>query len=67
MAVEKNVHTVPTGDGWADRREGGKRAFSTHNTKAEAEAAGRAAAKERWCRTSDPQEGRHDRGPQLLR
>lgn len=45
MAAKKNVHTVPTDDGWANRRAGGQRASSTHPTKAEAEAAGRAAAK----------------------
>lgn len=45
MADKKNIHTVPTDDGWANRREGGKRASSTHATKAEAQAAGRAAAK----------------------
>ncbi len=45
MADKKNVHTVPTDDGWANRREGAERASSTHDTKAEAEAAGRAAAK----------------------
>lgn len=44
MADKKNVHTVPTDDGWANRREGGKRASSRHDTKAEAQAAGRAAA-----------------------
>jgi hypothetical protein len=45
MADKKNIHTVPTEDGWANRREGAKRASSTHDTKAEAQAAGRAAAK----------------------
>lgn len=46
MADEKkNVHTVPAEDGWANRREGGKRASSIHATKAEAQAAGREAAK----------------------
>lgn len=45
IADKKNIHTVPTDDGWANRREGGKRASSTHATKAEAQAAGRAAAK----------------------
>lgn len=45
MPEKKNVHTVPTEDGWANRREGGKRASSTHDTKAEAQAAGREAAK----------------------
>ena len=44
MAYKKNIHTVPTDDGWANRREGGKRGSSTHATKAEAQAAGRAAA-----------------------
>ncbi len=45
MANKKNIHTVPTEDGWANRREGGDRASSTHPTKAEAEAGGRSAAK----------------------
>jgi len=45
MTDKKNIHTVPTEDGWANRREGGKRASTTHATKAEAQAAGRAAAK----------------------
>lgn len=45
MANKKNIHTVPTDDGWANRREGAKRASSTHATKAEAQAAGRTAAK----------------------
>lgn len=45
MADKKNVHTVPTDVGWANRREGGERASSTHDTKAEAQAAGRGAAK----------------------
>jgi hypothetical protein len=44
MVDKKNIHTVPTEDGWANRREGAKRASSTHATKAEAQAAGRAAA-----------------------
>lgn len=45
MAEKKSIHTVPTEDGWANRRAGGERASSTHSTKAEAQAAGRAAAK----------------------
>jgi hypothetical protein len=45
MADKKNIHTVPTDGGWANRREGSKRASSTHATKAEAQAAGRTAAK----------------------
>lgn len=44
MTEKKNVHTVPTADGWANKREGGSRASNTHTTKAEAQAAGRAAA-----------------------
>ena len=39
MVDKKNIHTVPTDDGWANRREGAKRASSTHDTKAEAQAA----------------------------
>jgi hypothetical protein len=45
MADKKNVHTVPTDDGWANKREGATRASNTHARKADAEAAGRAAAK----------------------
>lgn len=45
MADKKNIHTVATDDGWANRRDGAQRASSTHDTKAEAQAAGRDAAK----------------------
>lgn len=45
MANKKNIHTVPTQDGWANRREGAQRASSTHATKADAQAAARTAAK----------------------
>lgn len=45
MAEKKNVHTVPTEGGWANKREGAARASSTHDTKVEAQAAGRTAAK----------------------
>lgn len=38
------VHTVPHGDGWANRREGAERVSKTFDTKAEAQAAGRATA-----------------------
>ncbi len=43
--TRRTFHTVPTDDGWANRREGAQRASSTHATKAEAQAAGRTAAK----------------------
>ena len=45
MADKENVHTVPTEKGWANKREGSDRASSTHDTKVEAQAAGRAVAK----------------------
>lgn len=45
MADKKNMHTVPTDEGWANRREGAERASSLHATKAEAQAAGREMAK----------------------
>lgn len=45
MTDKKNIHTVPTEDGWANRRAGGARASSLHTTKAEAQAAGKAVAK----------------------
>jgi hypothetical protein len=42
--AKANVHTVPHEDGWANRREGAKRASRIFRTKAEAEAAGRRTA-----------------------
>lgn len=45
MAAKPPVHTVPHGDAWANRREGADRVSKTYETKAEAQAAGRAAAK----------------------
>ncbi len=45
MAEKMNVHTVPTESGWVNKREGAARASSTHDAKAEAQAAGRTAAK----------------------
>lgn len=45
MSNKKSIHTVPTEDGWANRRAGGVRASSLHPTKAEAQAADRTAAK----------------------
>jgi len=44
MAAKKNIHTVPTDTGWANRREGEERPFSTHATKAEARPVGRVQA-----------------------
>ncbi|WP_419909916.1 DUF2188 domain-containing protein [Candidatus Poriferisodalis sp.] len=44
MPKKPAIHTVPHGDGWANRREGSSRVFDTHPTKAEAQAAGREAA-----------------------
>jgi hypothetical protein len=41
----KNLHTVPHGDGWANRREGADRVSRTFDTKREAEQAGRDTAK----------------------
>ncbi|WP_346030767.1 DUF2188 domain-containing protein [Dermacoccus barathri] len=39
-----DIHTVPHGDGWANRREGASRVSATYNTQAEANAAGRQTA-----------------------
>lgn len=38
---KSNVHTVPHGDGWANRREGNSRVSATYDTQAQAQAAGR--------------------------
>lgn len=45
MSKKPPVHTVPHGDGWANRREGASRVSQTFGTKAEAQAAGRQTAK----------------------
>jgi len=45
MAKKPPVHTVPHGDGWANRREGSARVSKTFDTKAEAQAAGRDTAR----------------------
>ena len=42
--VKNPVHTVPHGDGWANRREGSDRVSKTFDRKADAEAAGRSTA-----------------------
>jgi hypothetical protein len=42
--AKANVHTVPHGTGWANRREGAKRVSRVFKTKAQAEAAGRKTA-----------------------
>ncbi len=45
MTRKPPVHTVPHGDGWANRREGAARVSKTFGTKAEAQAAGRDIAR----------------------
>jgi hypothetical protein len=45
MARKPPVHTVPHGDGWANRREGAKRVSKKFATKTEAQAAGRETAR----------------------
>ena len=44
MTRRPPVHTVPHGDGWANRREGSKKVSRAFGTKAEAQAAGRETA-----------------------
>ena len=45
MAKKPPVHTVPHGDGWANRREGSKRVSKEFDRKTDAQAAGRETAK----------------------
>jgi hypothetical protein len=42
---KRPIHTVPHGDGWANRREGSRRVSRTFGTQREAIAAGREAAR----------------------
>ncbi len=44
MTKKPEVHTVPHGDGWANRRAGSDRVNKVYSTKAEAQAAGRETA-----------------------
>ena len=67
MAEKQKVHTVPTEDGWANRREGAQRASSPQDSAAEAQAAAPRGREEGRRRAPDPQEGRHHRRPKLLR
>jgi len=45
MAKKPPVHTVPHGNGWANRREGSDRVSKTFPTKSDAQAAGRETAR----------------------
>lgn len=45
MGKKPPVHTVPSDDGWENRREGSTRASKKFDTKADAQAAGRNTAK----------------------
>jgi hypothetical protein len=45
VAKKPPVHTVPHGDGWANRREGARRVDKVHDTKADAQRAGRQTAR----------------------
>jgi Uncharacterized protein conserved in bacteria (DUF2188) len=45
MARKPPVHTVPHGDGWANRREGSSRVAKTFARKVDAQAAGRRTAR----------------------
>ncbi len=45
MAKKPEVHTVPHGEGWANRRAGSDRVSKVYDTKAEAQAAGRDTAR----------------------
>lgn len=45
MAKKPAIHTVPHGDGWANRREGAARVSKVCPTKAAAQAAGRETAR----------------------
>ena len=45
MATEA-IHTVPTDDGWANKREGSNGSLSRHTTKAGAVRAGRERARQ---------------------
>lgn len=45
MSKKPPVHTVPHGDGWANRRAGSQRVSQTYDTQREAQAAGRETAR----------------------
>ena len=45
--MSKDIHTVPHGDGWANRVDGASRVSNTASTTAEAQAQGRDMARTR--------------------
>jgi hypothetical protein len=45
VADKRPIHTVPHGDGWANRREGNQRVTEVFDTQREAQAAGRDVAR----------------------
>lgn len=45
MAKKPPVHTVPHGDGWANKREGSDKVSKVFDTKSPAQKAGRTTAK----------------------
>lgn len=45
MPDKRPIHTVPTDDGWANKREGSQRVSRRFRTKAEAVQAGRSTAR----------------------
>lgn len=45
MAKKQPVHTVPHGDGWANRRAGSSRVSKTFDTKKAAQSAGKQTAR----------------------
>jgi hypothetical protein len=45
MADRRPIHTVPTHEGWANKREGSDRVSRRFRTKADAERAGRSTAR----------------------
>jgi uncharacterized protein YdaT len=45
MMTKKDIHVTPHQDGWAVKKEGGERASSVHDTKAEALEQGRDQAR----------------------
>jgi hypothetical protein len=47
MSKKPAVHTVPHGDGWANRTEGASRVFGTAPTQAQAAAIGQQSARSR--------------------
>lgn len=67
MKDKRPIHTVPHGDGWANRREGNQRVTEVFDTQREAQVRARDVAAPGWDRAPDSRAEWRDPGTKQLR